>query len=422
MTAGAAVMLWIALVMPLVAVVAGTQTMTISAALRWAQAAGLVTAAAWLVVALGGDVDAGPVRAHGAVGPVGVMTSLLATSLAGPLTRHAIASRQVASASVMFGLVIATGSDHRSVALWALPMAGAVLAVGRVSDSRGPGRGADPPHWYRADPGPWLGVLGAAVVTIGDSVDSLSPVQVGGVSIGGALLAVLGATLTTRSAAGVLLPAVFAVAIPASATLGDAGDLLAFLFAAGATSAAWWSSASHREGASTNVALILGFWSLATLAAGDTSGAWLLAAPAALVTLVATPATMASAAPGVLVLVTRLATGLMFDHAATRLAFGLLATLCLAGVLNGPARQFGPHGLGAWAERSGIGLAGWLIVAPATWAWVEIGATIEPAVSPLDAWAEGSGPALATGALIAAGSVVLGRTDFEGLWRLVRER
>lgn len=421
MTAVGSAMLWFALLIPLVAVVVTTQTMTASAAMRWAQVAGLVTAGAWLVVALAGDVEAGPVSAHGAIGPVGVITALSAASLEGPVVRITIASRYVAVALVMFGLVVGEGSAGPSAALWALPVAGTVLSLGLVAALRESGRSVHLRQWYGADPALWLGILGAAVVTVGDSLDALSPVQAGGAAIGGALVALLGATLTTRSAATVLLPAVFALAVPASVTLGDAGDLAALLLAMGATLPAWWGSASRRGGAAVNVALVLGLWSLATLAGGDTAGAWLLAAPAVLVTLVSTPATMVSVAPGALVLVTRLVTGSMFDNAAMRLVFGLSAALCLAGVLNGPLRRSVPQGLGAWAGRAGIGLAGWLVVAPATWAWVEIGATIQPVVSPLDAWSEGSGPVLAAGALVAAGSVVLGRTDFEGLRRLVKE-
>ncbi len=407
MSLATGVVLWLALLAPLAVVVATTQTLTAGGALRWGQVAGLVTAAGWLVVTLGGEVGAGPVTAHGAIGPVGVVTALLVVVLEGPVARRAIASRHAAVASVMFGLVVAAGAGTPADAFSGLAVGAALLVVGLWSSGQ------------HDDPALALGVIGTAMVIVGVAGDFLSSAQAGWVVVGGAVLVVVAATTATRTAAGLLLPAVLALTISRTAML-DSGDLPALLVALLAMLPAWHGSTSRREGASTNVALVLGLWSVAVLAAGDTSGAWLFAAPAALVTVVASPLTMAAATPGVLVLVTRLANGLVFDHAAVRLGFGLLLALAVAGVLTGPARRSTAHGLGVWGAWAGIGVGGWLLVAPATWGWTTAGALIQPAASPLDSWAYGAGPVVAVGALIGAGSLVLGRSDFHRLWRLIR--
>ncbi len=402
------VALWLSLLAPLAVVVATTQTRTAGEALRWGQVAGLVTAACWFVVTLGGEVQAGPVTAQGAVGPVGVVTALLVVALEHPVARRAIAARHAAMASIMFGLALAAGAGAPGDAFSGLAAGAALLVVG---------------HWgsgQHDDSALAPAVIGTAMVIVGVAGDFLSSAQAGWVVVGGAVLVVVAATTATRTAAGLLLPAVLALTISRTAMLGNSGDLPALLVALLAMSAAWHGSTSRREGASTNVALVLGLWSVAILAAGDSSGAWLLAAPATLVTVVASPVTMAAATPGVLVLVTRLANGLVLDRTAMRLGFGLLLALGVAGVLIGTVRRSAPRGLGVWGAWAGIGAGGWLLVAPATWGWTTAGALIQPAVSPLDSWAYGAGPVVAAGALIGAGSLVVGRSDFHHLWHLVR--
>ncbi|MGK2958035.1 MAG: hypothetical protein ACSLFB_06490 [Acidimicrobiales bacterium] len=410
-----AVVLWVILLAPLLSIVATTQTLTASKALYLGQITSLVTAGGWFIVTLIGEVQGGPVVANGVIGPVGVVTALLVTTLEEPIDRRSIASRHAAMMVVMFGLVVDAGTGSTVDAFSGLAIATILLVVGVWGSG------------LERDPVIALGVLGIALVSLVIHTGNIGPLRAGYPLFLGAIFVLIASTADTQPAIATLLPATLSLVIPEAARFVENQKSVTLLIAMFATLMAWRHVWPGKWRGSTNMALVLGLWSLAAVGTGNTSPAWLLGASAVLVLVVMTPATFGAAVPGLVFLVTSLATESSIIGGTFRIGFALLVTGSVAGMITGTSFSTGPIisfvATGVWrirAARVASAFGVWLIAAPATWGWVTVQPSNGSVISPFTAWAEGSGPAIAVAVIIATTSLLIGSYRFEDLVSFLR--
>ncbi len=410
-----AVVLWVILLAPLLSIVATTQTLTAGKALYLGQITSLVTAGGWFIITLIGEVQGGPVVAHGVIGPVGVVTALLVTTLEEPIARRSIASRHAAMMVVMFGLVLDAGTGSTADAFSGLAIATILLVVGVWGSG------------LERDPVIAFGVLGIALVTLGIHTGNIGPLRPGYPLFLGAIFVVIASTAAIRPVIVTLLPATLSLVIPELFVFVDSQESLALVVAMFATLMAWCHVWPGKWRGSTNMALVFGLWSLAALGTGNTSPAWLLGASAVLVLVVMTPATFGAAVPGLVFLATSLATESSTIGSTIRIGFALLVTGTVAGVIMGMPLSTRPFiafdGRDLWSTRAArvaSAFSVWLIAAPGTWGWVTVQSLNGSVVSPFTAWAEGSGPVVAVAVLIASTSLLMGSYRFEDLVSLLR--
>lgn len=409
------VVLWVILLAPFLSIVATTQTLTASKALYLGQTISLVTAGGWFIVTLIGEIQGGPVVAHGVIGPVGMVTALLVTTIEEPIDRRSIASRHAAMTVVMFGLVLDAGTGSTAGAFSGLAIAAILLVVGVWGSG------------LERDPAIAFGVLGVALVTFEIHTGSIGPLRPGNLMFLGAIFVVIASTAATKPVIVTLLPATLSLVIPELFAFVDSQKSLALVVAMFATLMAWRHVWPGKWRGSINTALVLGLWSLAAVGTGNTSPAWLFGASAVLVLVVMTPATFGAAVPGLVFLVTSLATESSIIGGTFRTGFALLVTGSVAGVILGTS--FSTRSIisfdakGVWrtrAARVASAFGVWLLAAPATWGWVTVQPSNGFVISPFTAWAEGSGPVVAVAVLIATTSLLMGSYGFEDLVSLLR--
>lgn len=409
--------MWVALGAPLLGVLACTQTLTARQALRFGQIFGLASSVGWFVVTLGGSVQSAFLTAQGVVGPIGMAMGLVAAAVEDPLTRRAIGARHGAVVVVMSGLALSgeagSSSERYLAASFTLGVALVILELLDASD-----------HMLHQPRGHALGLTGVFLFVMGVAIELPGPFASGHLMIVGSLMVLIATTMVGNVAAvTIFLPAVVGVTIGRSALL-DQGDITALVLALIATLFAWAPRLLRHKDVPTNFVLVIGTWALAVGVTGDTTGALLLAAPAALMTLTTSIVPVVACAPGVVVIVTHLANGLSFEQTTSRFVFGLLTTLSIAGLVNSfpmrGAARVGATEFGRAASLIGVALSAWLLVAPTTWGWVSTPGQIESLSSPLGSWAYGSAPALAVAAIMSAAGLLKGRTTPQHLKHLLQ--
>lgn len=326
---------------------------------RWlARVTALATAAAWVVVAVGGDVDAGPIAATGLVAPAGVGASLLLAAATRPETRFGSIVGCLVAGAVAAGPAAAAG-DGGAPELVLLLAAAVGLSLVAAREEAGvvwPGLAAA------------LGLALVAEALAEVMVDSGSldlpagPLGVAnGLALvgGGALVAAAGAVQPRRAPAP-LLAGGLALAVPGAGLLERGGDAVAVVLAATAVVVlARWPDPRARPLAIGLVAV-----AAAALPAGARPAALLLAAAAVLAAVALHPVAAVSAVPGA----AALAVAVVDDPTGARLAFGVLAALVAVLLAQRPGRvDDGPAPTVTVAAAVVVG--GWLLLAPTTWRW-----------------------------------------------------
>jgi hypothetical protein len=378
--------LWVALAGPLLGAVAAWWAPDGESG-RWlARAVALGTAALWLVVAFGGDVDGGPVVASGATAPIGAGAALLFAATTRPADRRSALLGSLVVAAVAAGPALADGDGGAPELAVTLAVAGALPLVA---------------SWRGDDAGRPAALLGAAgavvgVATLAEIVAGTSALEVPpgpydlvdglGLVLAGALLAAA-ALLQPRRLTAPLLAAGLALAVEPAAQLDRGATALAVAAAVGAVVLlARWPDPRARPAAIALAAL-----AAAAAVPDGRPAALLLAAAAVLAAVVLHPLAAVAALPGAAALVA----AVVDDPTPARTAVAL--AVAAAGVLLAQrpgARTDGAPPLAAVAPA--LAVAAWLVLGPTTWGWV--------GDASLHTWAAGAGVATAT----VAAALVLG--------------
>lgn len=384
------VVLWVALAAPLAAAL-GAWWAPDGESARWlARAAALVGAALWVVVAVTGDADAGPVAATGVVAAVGVGACLLFAATTRPLERRNALLGALVLFAVPAGPAAAAGDGGTP------ELAAALLAAGGIALFAG---------WKDDDEDLRAGLVAAAGAIVAVQVltkvvrdTSSLDVPTGPLALGDGLALVAGggllaaaALLQPRRLPAPLLAGGLALALEAAALLDRGGDALALAAVAGAlVLLARWPDPRARPGALALVAL-----AAAAVPAGTRPAALLLAAGAVLAAVVLHPLAALAGLPGAAALVVALAD----EPTAARVALGVGVAIALVLLAQRPGAEpavaadaddnAAPVPLAAVVPA--LVVAAWLVLLPTTWGWV--------GGADLTAWAGGA--AVATAASVA---------------------